>query len=100
MNIHPLSDVVIIRRSKSRLSDVIQIPESLDIREDIGQVVYAGQGRPFVCERCNGRGRIEMQVKEGDEVIFSTHGHQITKVNGEEFVVLRQESIIGIIEDA
>ena len=100
MKIHPLSDVVIIRRCESRLSDDIIIPQTVDINEDIGQVVFSGKGRPYKCKKCQGHGRIEMQVKEGDKVIFSTNGHQIIKVNGEEFVVTRQESIIGVLEDA
>lgn len=40
-----------------------------------------------------------MQVAVGDRVIFSTNGHQVTKVNGEELIVLRQDSIIAVIED-
>jgi hypothetical protein len=38
-----------------------------------------------------------MYVKPGDKVMFSTHGHQVTKLNGEELIVLRQNSIIGIL---
>ena len=39
-----------------------------------------------------------MQVEVGDRVIFSTNGHQLTKINGEELIVLKQDSIIAVIE--
>ena len=100
MNISPLSDVVVIRQDIKNLSDGgIILVDSPDFREDIGHVVFAGKGRPYQCEHCWGTGRIPMQVKVGDKIIFSTHGHQITKVNGEELIVLRQESIIGVIDE-
>ena len=95
MHINPLSDVIVIRRSQQQ--DVsaggILIPESEDFREDIGTVVFAGRGR------ISPRGVfIPNQVKEGMKVLFSTNGHQLTQVNGEELVVLKEPSIIGIIE--
>jgi chaperonin GroES len=96
MQISPLSDVVVIRRaSQQEVSDGgIIIPPSDDFREDIGTIVFAGQGK-----MSNKGIQIPMQVKEGDKVLFSTNGHQITQVNGEELIVLRQDSIIGVIDD-
>lgn len=93
--IKPQSDVVIIRRqAQQELSGGgIYIPPSEDFREDIGTVAYCGPGK------VSPKGvLIPMDVKVGDKVIFSTNGHQITQVNGEELVVTRQNSIIGIID--
>ena len=53
-----------------------------DFREDIGVIAFAGP---------------KATVKPGDKVIFSTNGHQITVLNNQEFVVLREPSIIGVI---
>jgi len=95
MHIEPLSDVVVIKRSAQQdiSAGGIIIPESDDFREDIGTVMFAGKGK------LSPRGVfIPNQVKEGMKVLFSTNGHQITQVNGEELVVLREPSIIGIIE--
>jgi chaperonin GroES len=101
MVVNPLSDVVIIRRQEQNtVSDGgIYLVDSPDFREDIGTVVYVGLGKVHKCKKCAGTNRIPMQVKVGDRVIFSTNGHQITKVNGDELVVTKQDSIIAVIED-
>ncbi len=94
MVINPLSDVVVIRRaSQKEISEGgIHLPPSDDFREDIGTIAYCGSGR------LSSKGvHIPMQVKPGDRVLFSTNGHLITKVDGEELVVLRQDSIIGVL---
>lgn len=101
MGVTPLNDVVIIRRADQQsVSDGgIVIPPSEDFTEDIGDVVYVGHGKMTKCPKCAGTHRIPMQVRVGDRVIFSTNGHQLTKVRGEELIVLRQDSIIAVIED-
>lgn len=95
MRISPLADVVIIKRQEVQQVGSILIPiESEDFREDIGTVRYCGEGA------VNSEGKpLPMHVKAGDKVLFSTHGHQVTKINGEELIVLRQNSIIGVIHD-
>lgn len=91
--------VVIRRREQDSVSGGgIYLVDSPDFREDIGEVVACGQGKPHRCRKCGGADRIGMQVSVGDRVIFSTNGHQITKVNGEELIVLRQDSIIAVID--
>jgi chaperonin GroES len=100
MKIDPLSDVVVIRRSSQQeISDGgIYIPPSDDFREDIGTIAFAGKGKRVKCPHCGMDAVRDMEVKAGQKVIFSTNGHQITQLNGEEFVVLREPSIIGVIE--
>lgn len=97
MRLEPLSDVVIIKRaSQQEISEGgIVIPPSDDFREDIGTIVYAGDGR--ISTKTGAK--LPMMVKAGDKVLFSTNGHQVTQLNGEELVVLRQESVIGVIHD-
>ena len=84
MNINPLSDVVVIRRSAPQeVSDGgVFLVHDPDFREDIGVVAFAGP---------------KASVRPGEKVIFSTNGHQITVINNEELVVLREPSIIGVI---
>lgn len=91
----PLHDVVIIKHQEVEKVGSIFIPiESKDFREDIGTVMYVGPGA------MNDDGEtLPMHVKPGDRVLFSTHGHQVTKVDGEELVVLRQNSIIGVFRE-
>lgn len=91
-SIVPLSDVVIIKRQTVEKVGSIFIPiESEEMREDIGEVMYVGPGQT------NDDGeQLPMYVKVGDRVLFSTHGHQVTKIDGKELIVLRQNSIIGV----
>jgi len=97
--IQALSDVVVIRRSAPQeVSDGgIHLAWDSDYREDIGTVVSVGVGKHYGCKHCGTYGVRAPAVKPGDKVIFSTNGHQITVVNGEELVVLREPSIIGVI---
>lgn len=101
MSIDPLSDVVVIRRSAPAEVSAggIHLAWDPDYKEDIGTIVFAGAGKPHKCKRCGGNDRVPMQVKAGDKVLFSTNGHQITVINGEELIVLREPSIIGVIEE-
>lgn len=87
--IAPLADIVIIRRlPPQQVSDGgIHLVWDPDFREDIGEVAYVGPGN-----------KRPVAVKPGDKVLFSTNGHQITTINGEELVVLREPSIIGVFE--
>lgn len=94
MHINPLSDIVVIKRcSYEDISNSgIILPESVDITEDIGYVKYCGRGKNTP------KGRWPMEVKPGDKVIFSTNGHMVKYVNGEELIITRQDSIIGVID--
>ncbi len=87
--IKPLSDIVVVRRlPPQQVSDGgIHLVYDPDFREDIGEVAYVGPGKTK-----------PVAVKPGDKILFSTNGHQITTVNGEELVVLREPSIIGVFE--
>lgn len=99
MSFSPLRDIVIIRRASPDQvsSGGIFMAWDSDYKEDIGEVLYAGKGRKYQCKKCKHENVEPVTVKAGDLVLFSTNGHQITKINGEELVVLREGSIIGII---
>ena len=94
-SITPLLDVVIISPQRTEKVGEILIPiTSEDFREDIGIVRWCGPG----ALKDDGA-HAPMYVKPGDRVLFSTHGHQVTKIDGEEVIVLRQNSIIGVVND-
>lgn len=96
MNITPLEDVVIVKPHKETYSvGGILIPRTADeFHEDIGTIRYCGPGKMK-----DDGSRVPMNVKAGQKVLFSTHGHQVTTIEGEELIVLRQNSIIGVIDD-
>jgi chaperonin GroES len=99
VRIEPLRDVVIIRRLAPETVSAggIHLVYDPDYKEDIGEVAYVGCGKRIKCNRCKTDTHRPIAVSRGDKVIFSTNGHQITTINGEELVVLREDSIIGVI---
>jgi chaperonin GroES len=100
MNINPLGDVVIIRRSAPAEVSAggIHLVWDEDYKEDIGTVVYVGKGIRHKCHFCKHETNVPTNVQPGDKVLFSTNGHQITTIDGEELVILREKSIIGVIQ--
>jgi chaperonin GroES len=95
MELKPLGDVVYIRRLQPAQMSAggVFLPCTDEFTEDIGEVVAAGPGKTTL------KGAfIPITVKKGDRVMFSTHGHQVTKFLGEELIVCREPSIMGVIE--
>ena len=63
-----------------------------DFLEDIGEIVAVGPGV------LSSKGVfIPTEVKPGERVLFSTNGHQVTKLNGEEMIVTREPSLMAVI---
>ena len=97
MKVQAIQDVVIIRRTPQKeVSDGgIFLVDSKDFLEDIGTVEQAGPGK------MSSKGVfIPNDVKKGDLVLFSTNGHQVTKLNGTEFIITRQNSIMAILNES
>jgi chaperonin GroES len=97
-NIVPLGDRILVRPvspedAKKTKSGII-IPDTVSKeRPEQGKVVAVGAGR------VNDDGKvIPMRVKAGDMVLFSKYGPDEIKVEGEEYVILKEESILAIIK--
>ena len=89
-----LQDVVILRRlpQKELSEGGIYLVSSDDFLEDIGEIVAVGPGK------FSSKGVfIPTEVKPGERVLFSTNGHQVTKLNGEEMIVTREPSLMAVI---
>jgi chaperonin GroES len=93
MNIRPLHDRVIIERLEERTTAAgIVIPDTAGDKPQRGKVVAAGPGKYE-----NGALR-KTDVKVGDMVLFGKYSGTEVKVNGQEFLVMREEDIMGVIE--
>ena len=95
MKIRPLGDKVVVKAStaEERTAGGIVLPDAARERPQQGKVVAVGPGR--VLE--NGS-RAPMAVKEGDTVVYSKYGGNEIKLDGEEFLILDQESIYAVQE--
>lgn len=90
----PLGDRIVIEliEAEEKTSSGIVLPDSAKEKPQEGKVVAAGTGR--VLE--NGQ-RVELEVKEGDRIIFSKYAGTEVKYEGNEYLILRESDILAII---
>ncbi|MDP8222880.1 MAG: co-chaperone GroES [Candidatus Lernaella stagnicola] len=95
MNLKPLHDRVVLKRleEEDKTKGGIFIPESAKKKPAQGEVIAVGDGK--VMEDGTKQG---MNVKIGDKVLFSTYAGTEVKLDGEEYLIMREEEILGIIE--
>ena len=96
MRIRPLQDRVIIKRveEEEMTKGGIIIPSTAKEKPLEGKVIAVGNGK--VLE--NGEVR-PLDVKEGNRVLFSKYAGTEIKLEGEEFLMMREDDILGVIED-
>lgn len=94
MNIRPLHDRVIIKRSEAERTSAggIVIPDSAGEKPIQGEVVAVGNGKPLD----NGGVRAP-QLKVGDKVLFGKFSGTEVKVDGAELLVMREDDIMAVI---
>ena len=92
-NVKPLHDRVIIERIEERkTSSGIIIPETVSgEKPQRGRVVATGPGK------MNNNQLTKLGVKEGDEVLFGKYSGSEIKLDNKEYLVMREDDIIGII---
>ncbi|HKJ83994.1 MAG TPA: co-chaperone GroES [Mariprofundaceae bacterium] len=93
--VRPLHDRVIVRRleSEEKSSGGIIIPETAKEKPIEGEVIAAGKGK--ILE--NGDVR-PLDVKQGDRIIFSKYAGTEIKLDGDEFLMMREDDILGVVE--
>lgn len=91
--IKPLGDRVVVKAEaeEERTKGGIVLPDTAKERPQEGKVVAVGPGR--ILE--NGQ-RVPLEVKVGDTVIFSKYGGTEIKIDGEEYLILRESDILAI----
>lgn len=95
MKIRPLHDRVVVRRleEERKTASGIVIPDTAAEKPDQGEVVAIGNGKILD----DGKTR-PLDVKVGDRVLFGKYSGQTVKVKGEEFLVMREEDIMGVVD--
>ena len=93
MNIRPLHDRVVIKRmEEERLSaGGIVIPDTATEKPIKGEVVAVGEGKPLD----NGQIRA-LKVKTGDKVLFGKYSGTEVKVDGKDYLVVREDDIFAV----
>jgi chaperonin GroES len=95
VGIRPLHDLVIVQRieeGEQKIGGII-IPDSAKEKPQQGRVIAAGKGK------VEKDGKVTpLDVKEGDTVLFGKYSGQEIKLEGEEYLIMREEEILGVIE--
>ena len=95
MNVKPLNDRVLVKRTEELTvtKGGIVIPDTAKEKPIEGKVVAVGPGK------MSDQGqRMALQVKDGDRVLFGKYSGTEIKVEGEEYLMMREEDILAIIE--
>jgi chaperonin GroES len=95
MKIRPLNDRLLVQRleEEAKTAGGIIIPDSAKEKPAEGKVIAVGPGKT------NDAGeRVELQVKEGDVILFSKYGGTDVKLDGEDFLIMREDDVLGIVE--
>lgn len=93
--IKPLGDRVVVRPkpAEEKTESGLYIPDSAKEKPQEGTVVAIGDGRVE-----NGT-RIDMSVEEGDEVLYGKYAGTEVTLDGEEYLIMRESDIFGVVED-
>ena len=96
-NICPLNDRIIVRRfeEQEQMRGGLYIPDTAKEKPQEGEVIAVGQGKLLE----NGT-RVPMDVKPGDRVLFGKYAGTEIKLDGEEYLILREDDVLGVIEGA
>jgi chaperonin GroES len=97
MNIRPLYDRIVVKRieDKETIQGGIIIPDSAKEKPQEGEVVAVGQGKRLE----NGK-VVPLDVKAGDRILFGKYSGSEIKLEGDEFVIMREDEVLGILDSA
>lgn len=96
MNLKPLEDRVIVKTVESEdvTASGIVLPDTAQEKPQRGKIVAVGDGKIDDSGK-----RVPMDVKKGDEIIYSKYGGTEVKVEGEELLILRASDILAKVEN-
>jgi chaperonin GroES len=95
MKVKPLHDRIIVKRIEEGEQVVggIIIPDSAKEKPQQGKVIAVGAGK------IDDKGkRTPLDVKAGDKILFGKYSGQEIKLDGEEFLIMREDEVLGVIE--
>ena len=95
MKVRPLHDRIIVQRleeGEQRVGGII-IPDTAKEKPQQGKVVAAGKGKA----KDDGK-VLPLDVKAGDTILFGKYSGQDIKVDGEEYLIMREEEVLAVLE--
>ena len=95
MKLRPLQDRILVQRGKEedRTKGGIIIPDTAKEKPIEGRVIAAGNGK------LNEEGkRVALEVKKGDRILFGKYSGTEIQIEGEEYLIMREDDVLGIID--
>ena len=94
MNIRPLYDRIIVKRIEEQETthNGIVIPDSAQEKPQEGEVIAVGRGK-----RLEDGKLTDLDVKVGDRIVFGKYSGSETKVDGTEFLIMREDDVLGVL---
>ncbi|MGO9243084.1 MAG: co-chaperone GroES [Bryobacteraceae bacterium] len=95
MNIRPLYDRLVVRRieQKETIQSGIIIPDTAKEKPQEAEVVAVGRGK-----RLEDGTVVSLDVKVGDRILFGKYSGSDIKIDGEEYLILREDEVLGVLE--
>jgi chaperonin GroES len=94
LSVRPLHDRILVRRvqEEEKTAGGIYIPDTAKEKPQRGEIVAAGKGRVTEDGKV-----LPLEVKVGDKILFGKYAGTELKLNGEEYLMMREEDVLGII---
>lgn len=95
MKLRPLQDRVVVKRKDEETTSAggIVLPGSATEKPQQGEVVAVGPGK-----KTNDGDVVPVDLKVGDHVVFGQYGGNTVKIDGDEFLILNENEIFGVVE--
>jgi chaperonin GroES len=95
MTVRPLHDRILVQRideGEQKVGGII-IPDSAKEKPQQGKVIAAGKGK----SKDDGK-RVPLDVKAGDTILFGKYAGQEIKLDGEEYLIMKEDDVLAVIE--
>ena len=95
MKLRPLADRVIVKRleNETKTASGIVIPDNAAEKPDQGEVLAVGPGK-----RDEKADFVALDIKVGDRVLFGKYSGQEIKIDGNEYLIMREDEVLAVVE--
>ncbi len=97
MELRPLYDRILVKRTveKEQVKGGIIIPDTAKEKPQSGWVIAAGKGK-----RLESGQLVPLDVKAGDQILFAKYSGSEVKIDGVEYLIMREDEVLGIADEA
>lgn len=97
MKIRPLYDRIVVKRIEQteQMQGGLYIPDTAKEKPQEGEVVAVGKGK-----RLENGSLVSLDVQAGDRILFGKYSGSDIKLDGEEYLIMREDEVLGILEAA